>query len=202
MSGTGTILWWRGAGVLVLCFAAAPAQAGERQIRPFVGATFSGATTFSGTGNATEKTHGVIGVSGVWLGEVVGVEGDLTHAPGFFQAGDRGLVLDSRVTTLMGNVLVAAPARKTQYGLRPYVAGGVGLMWVHIASAFGVFQVAETFAAIDVGGGVHGFITNRVGVGWDVRRFSSISKTEEPGISFGRKDVSFWRASMAVVIRY
>jgi len=177
-------------------------MAGERQIRPFVGATFSGATTFSGTGNATEKTHAVVGVSGVWLGEVVGIEGDLTHAPGFFQAGDRGLVLDSRVTTLMGNVVVAAPARKTQYGLRPYLVGGAGLLWIHINSAFGVFPVAETMAAIDVGGGVHGYLTKRVGIGWDVRRISSISKAEEHGISIGRKDVSFWRASMALVIRY
>jgi len=202
LSGTCTTLWWRGAGVLVLCVAAAPATAGERQIRPFVGATFSGATTFSGTGNATEKTHGVVGVSGVWIGEVVGIEGDVTHAPGFFQAGDRGLVLDSRLTTLIGNVVVAAPSSKTQYGLRPYFVSGAGLMWIHINSAFGVFPVAETFAAIDVGGGVQGYLTNRIGVGWDVRRISSISKAEEAGISFGRKDVSFWRASMALVIRY
>ena len=196
------ILWRRGAAVLVLCFAAAPATAGEKQIRPFVGVMFDGSTTFVDNDNAVGKSHGLIGVSGIWLGEVVGVEADLAHVPGFFQAGARGLVLDSRLTTLMGNVVVAAPARKTQYGLRPYFVGGAGLLWIHVNSTFGVFPLAETFAAIDVGGGVHGFITNRVGVGWDVRRISSISKAEEGGISFGRKDVSFWRASMALVIRY
>lgn len=197
---------WKLIGCVVLAamLVSAPSQAvaGERQIRPFTGLTFNGATTFSGTGNATEKTHGVIGVSGVWFGEVVGIEADLTHVPGFFEAGDRGLVLDSRVTTLMGNVVLAAPARKTQYGLRPYFVGGAGLMWIHINSTFGVFPVAETMAAIDIGGGVYGYLTNRVGIGWDVRRISSISKAEEAGISFGRKDVSFWRATMALVIRY
>jgi len=65
-----------------------------------------------------------------------------------------------------------------------------------------VFQIAETFAAIDVGGGVYGYLSNRVGIGWDVRRISTISKSEESGISFDRKDMSFWRASMALVIRY
>jgi hypothetical protein len=197
-----SFLWWRGAAVLVLLAAAAPAMAGDRQIRPFVGATFSGGTTFSATGNAPEKPHGVIGVSNVWLGDVLGIEGELAHAPGFFQAGDRGLVLDSRVTTLTGNIIVAAPARKTQYGLRPYFAGGAGLMWIHIASTFGVFQVAETMGAIDVGGGVQGSLTNRIGVGWDVRRFNSISKTGDLGLSFGREQLSFWRASMALAIRY
>jgi hypothetical protein len=202
LTGTRT-LRRRGAAALVLWLAAAPAIGGERQIRPFIAATFSGATTFFGTGNATEKTHAAVGVSGMWLGEIVGIEGDLMHAPGFFQSGDRGLVLDSRVTTLMGNVVVAAPGRKTQYGLRPYFAGGAGLMWIHIASTFGVFQVAETMGAIDVGGGVQGYLTNRVGVGWDVRRFNGISKVGEPGVTTtGREQVSFWRASMALVIRY
>jgi hypothetical protein len=197
-------LWWRGAAVLVLLAAAAPAVAGERHIRPFVGTTFNGGTTFSGTGNASEKPHGLIGVNGVWLGEVVGIEGDLAHAPGFFQAGDRGLVLDSRVTTLTGNFVVALPAKKSQYGLRPYLVGGAGLMWIHINSTFGVFQVAETMGAIDVGGGVQGSLTNRIGVGWDVRRFNAISKTGDPGVSIEgtREQLSFWRASMALAIRY
>ena len=75
-------------------------------------------------------------------------------------------------------------------------------MWIHIASTFGVFQVAETMGAIDIGGGVQGSLTNRIGVGWDVRRFNSISKTGDLGLSFGREQLSFWRASMALAIRY
>jgi hypothetical protein len=57
--------------------------------------------------------------------------------------------------------------------------------------------------AVDVGGGVQGFLTNRIGVGWDVRRFNGISKASEPGATTtGRTQLSFWRASMALVIRY
>ena len=187
----------------VLLSAASQAVAGERQIRPFVGTTFEGSTTFIDSENAVGKAHGLIGVSAVWLREIFGVEVEVAHVNGFFQAGDRRLVLDSRVTTLMGNVVVAAPARKTQYGLRPYLSGGAGLMWTHIGYAFGVFQVAETMGALDLGGGAQGYLTNRIGVGWDVRRFNSLSKTGEPGATTtGKEQLSFWRASMALVIRY
>jgi len=201
LNGTWTITWRVGLAIVVLS-TSSRAVAGERQIRPFVGVTFGGSTTIVPVASSVPKPHGVIGASAVWLGEFVGVDVDFAHVPGFFQSGERGLVLDSRVTTLMGNVVVAAPARKTQYGLRPYFVGGAGLMWIHIDSTFGVFQIAETFAAIDVGGGVYGYLSNRVGIGWDVRRISTISKPEESGISFERKDMSFWRASMALVIRY
>jgi hypothetical protein len=199
---TWTITW---CVVLPTALLTTPSRAiaGERQIRPFVGTTFEGATTFIDSENAVGKAHALVGVNAVWLREIFGVEVDLAHANRFFQAGDRRLVLDSRVTTLMGNVVVAAPARKTQYGLRPYLAGGAGIMWVHIGYAFGVFQAAETMGAVDVGGGVQGFLTNRIGVGWDVRRLNGISKTSEPGITTsGRVQLSFWRASMALVIRY
>lgn len=202
MNDKWTITWRVGLAIVVLS-ASSRAMAGERQIRPFVGVTFGGSTTIVPVASSVPKPHGVIGASAVWLGEFVGVDVDFAHVPGFFQSGERGLVLDSRVTTLMGNVVVAAPAQKTQYGLRPYLAGGAGLMWIHIASTFGVFQVAETMGAVDVGGGVQGYLTNRIGVGWDVRRFNGISKASEPGATTtGRTQLSFWRASMALVIRY
>jgi hypothetical protein len=75
-------------------------------------------------------------------------------------------------------------------------------MRVRIDHAFGVLPVAKTAPAIDVGGGVLGFITNRIGVCWEVRRFTSLSRTTEQGLSIGGERLSFWRASMALVIRY
>ncbi len=91
----------------VLLSAPLQAVAGERQIRPFVGVTFGGSTTIVPVASSVPKPHGVIGASAVWLGEFVGVDVDFAHVPGFFQSGERALVLDSRVTTLMGNVVVA-----------------------------------------------------------------------------------------------
>ena len=76
------------------------------------------------------KPHLALGVSLVTLGEVFGVDIDLADAPGFFESGDRHLVLGGRVTTVTGNVVIAAPRRLTEYSLRPYFVGGAGLMRV------------------------------------------------------------------------
>lgn len=201
MSGTSSLSW---RSVLALVVLAVPSRAiaGERQIRPFVGVTFGGGTTFVDSEKASGRPNAAIGVNAAWLGEIVGIDVDLAHAPGFFQAGDLHLVLASSVTTLMGNIVVAAPARKTEYGLRPYFAGGAGLMRVRIDHAFGVLPVAKTTPAIDLGGGAIGFLTKRIGVCWDVRRFTSVTRTQESGVSFGGEQLSFWRASMALTMRY
>lgn len=202
MRGTGS-LSWRGVLALVLLAAPSSAIAGERQIRPFVGVTFGGGTTFVDSEKASGRPNAIIGVNAAWLGEIVGIDLDLAHAPGFFQAGDLHLVLSSSVTTLTGNIVVAAPGRVTGYGLRPYFVGGAGLMRVRIDHAFGVLPVAKTTPAIDVGGGAIGFLTNRIGVCWDVRRFTSLTRTtQESGVSFGGEQLSFWRASMALTMRY
>jgi len=187
----------------VVLLSPARAIAADKQIRPFVGATFGGGTTFVDLENAAGKPNLVIGVTAVMLGEVVGLDLDLAHAPGFFQSGDRHLVLASGVTTLTGNVVLAAPGRKTEYALRPYFVAGVGLMHVHIDDYFGVLRVAKTMPAIDLGGGALGFITNQIGVCWDVRHFTSLKgTTQEQGLSLGGEQLSFWRASMALAIRY
>ncbi len=177
--------------------------AADRQIRPFIGATFGGGTTFVDPENAVGKANPAIGVSAVFLGEVFGTEVDIADAPGFFESGDKHLVIGSRVTTISGNVVVAAPHRLTEYSLRPYFVGGAGLMRVRTSTAFSVFDVSSVIPQLDVGVGAVGFLTNRIGVCWDVRRFQSVgSNTGDVGLSFGDEHLSFWRATMAVAIRY
>jgi hypothetical protein len=56
-------------------------------------------------------------------------------------------------------------------------------------------------AAIDVGGGVTGFVSERIGVTWDLRHFGSVGGKLE-GVSIGTEQLSFWRANMALVIRF
>ena len=66
-----------------------------------------------------------------------------------------------------------------------------------------LLKVADTLPAVDLGGGATGFLSDRVGLSWDVRRFRSIGgRSEGRGVSFGRQRLSFWRATMAVAIRY
>jgi len=187
------------AGILL---ASARTQAEDRQIRAFVGATFAGATTFVDPEDAAGGAHLAIGASAVFLGEIFGAEVEVTDAPGFFE-GDRHLVVLSRVTTISGNVIVAAPHSRTEYSLRPYLVAGAGLMRVRTTTSLDVFDVASVIPAIDFGAGALGFFTNRVGVAWDLRRFQSVgSNVGNAGLSFGEEHLSFWRATMAVVIRY
>ena len=101
-------------------------------MRPFIGFTFGGATTFVDPEKAIGTQNAVIGVSGGWLGEIFGLEADFGRAPGFFQTDEtRDVrweldVLTSAVTTLTGNVVIALPARMAGYGLRPYFSAVPG----------------------------------------------------------------------------
>ena len=119
------------------------------------------ATTFVDPEKPIGKPNLAIGVSAVFLGEMFGAEIDVADVPGFFESGDKNLVLDSRVTTFSGNVVVAAPHRLTEYSLRPYIVGGGGLMRVRTTTSFSVFDVSTVIPTFDVGVGVVGFVTNR-----------------------------------------
>lgn len=185
-----------------LLLLSSPAWA-ERQIKPFLGVTFGGSTTFIDLEHAAGSPNVAFGCSGVLLGEAIGIEADFGRAPGFFQTGDEHLIVRSAVTTLTGNIIVLLPRHLAEYTLRPYFVGGAGLMRVHFDDLVGVLRVASNLPATDVGGGVTGFLTNRIGLSWDVRYFRSLGvKDEGGGVSFGGKQLSFWRANMALAIRY
>jgi hypothetical protein len=190
-------------GLLML---ARPAAAADKQIRPLIGLTFGGSTTFVDLGDAIGNRHGLIGVQAAFLGEIVGVEVDLARAPGFFETavglGGSPLVLHSSVTTLTGSVVIAAPRKLTEYTLRPYFVAGAGGMRVSEEHPFGVLPVKDTVGIYNVGGGVVGFLTKRVGVAWEVRRFSTVKGAPPPAPVTTGGRLAFWRASMALVIRY
>jgi len=188
----------------MMALPAAPAHAADLQFRPFVGFSFAGDTTFvPNLSEAAGKVHATIGANMAVLGEVFGVEFDVAHTPGFFQTGDAAdLILTSSVTTATGNIVVGVPRRFTEYVLRPYVVAGGGVMRIHAEDYFQVVEVAQVKPAIDFGVGAIGFITRRVGVAWELRRFQTIGGDELAGLSFGAEKVSFWRATMAVAIRY
>jgi hypothetical protein len=185
-----------------------PASAADKQIRPFVALAFAGSTTFVdlATPTAADKRHGMIGVQGAALGNILGIEVDAATASGFFETkpgfGNPALVLHSRLTTVTGSVVVAAPRKLTEYTLRPYFIAGAGAMRVTQVHPFGVLPVSDTVAVYNLGGGAIGFLTARVGVGWDVRRFSTVKGAPPPAPVTTGGRLAFWRASMALVIRY
>jgi hypothetical protein len=176
----------------------------EWQIKPFFGVVFGGQTTLVDLDNASGQPHVVFGVTGMWLGEVIGFDVDLGYAGGFFQSGNQALVASSSATTLTGNVVIALPRRMTQYTLRPYFVVGAGFMHASIDQALGGagLNVSSTLPATDVGGGVTGFLSKRIGLNWDVRYFQSVGRGDNVGLSIGPEQLSFWRANMAIAIRY
>ena len=189
-----------GALTLGLVLMSSPARAADKQIRPMLGFTFGGSTTLLDLEKAADEKHVVAGVSGVWLGDIFGLDVDLAHVPRFFESNNR-LVLSSSVTTVTGNIVLALPRRLTEYSLRPYVVGGAGVMHASSTDAFGVLQVGASLAAFDFGAGATGFVTKRIGLCWEVRRFQGVRR-EDRVVDFGPKELSFWRASMGLAIRY
>jgi hypothetical protein len=180
---------------------AVPARArAEWQFKPFLGATFGASTTFYDLDQTVGNPHVTFGATGLLLGEFLGVEGDFAYVPGFFTGGV--LVSSSGVTTLTGNVVVAVPRHTAGYSLRPYFVGGAGLMHATSSLFENTEGLSATLPAMDLGGGATGFLSTRVGLNWDVRYFRSIGTGQIRGQSLGPEQLSFWRATMAVVIRY
>ena len=129
----------------------------EWQVKPFLGTSFGGTTTFVDVGDAAGDPTIFVGGNTVLLGEVFGLDADFGYGPGFFESEESHLVVSSSVTTLTGSLVVALPRRLAEAGLRPYFVVGGGLMHVRITHVFDVLQVANTLPAVNVGGGVTGF---------------------------------------------
>jgi hypothetical protein len=188
------------AAAILLCPARASA---ERQLKPFFGGVFAGQTTFVDLDHAAGKGHLALGGSGVVLGEVLGFEADLSRIPSFFRSDDLHLVATGSVTTLTGNIMLAMPRRITEYSLRPYLVGGGGIMLARIQDSLDILGVSSTLGTIDIGGGATGFLTDRFGFDWQLRYFRSIGGADhQRAVSFGAEQLSFWRATMALAIRY
>jgi hypothetical protein len=203
-------LWRRGLVAALLVALPAPARADWHwDFMPHIGISFGGDTNLV-LASDPQRSEGRKKV--VWGGSVgfvgpgiFGLEADFAFAPGYFQddSATSQLVQSSRVTTLTGNVLVMTPLRWTGYSLRPYAVGGFGLIKASLQDRDDFFTFTRNMRGFDVGGGVVGFLTDRTGVRWDLRYFRTASGEDlEHPITFGGAPrLSFWRASMAVVIR-
>jgi hypothetical protein len=193
---SGARVWVLAAAILWLTANNASA---EVQLKPFFGVKYGGTTTLALVGQVSGNAKVCIGANALWLGEVLGIEADVAHVPGFFD--EAGLIATSGVTTYTGNVVIAMPRRMTRYTLRPYFVAGTGLMRAHFETPLQALVVDSHFAVIDIGGGATGFFTERVGVNWDIRHFGSVGG-QNRGLSIGAEQLSFWRATAAVVIRF
>ena len=110
---------WRLAAAAIIYICAPQPASAEWQLKPFVAGTYGGNSTFTLVRQSDNYGHVGLGVSGMWLGEIFGLEGDWGHTPKFFNGPEATLVTDSGVTTVTGNVVVAMPKTLAQYTLRP-----------------------------------------------------------------------------------
>ena len=172
-------------------------------VTPFLGYSFAGESTLlifeEGAGRKL-----ALGASVALLSDgIFGLEVDVGHQPRFFEGSNPfGLVLTSRVTTLSGNVIVAAPLAVTHDSLRPYLVGGLGLMEARSKHAAGLFPVDKDLLGLSIGAGAIGFLTERTGLRFDFRHVKAISGENGPFARPGVSRLSFWRATTGVTIRY
>ena len=183
----------------------------EWQLTPFLGLTFKGDTTLLDQEQAAGTTHWNFGGSVALMGSgPIGVEGLLVYTPGFFEQDNPPVVdgvappdvIDSRSLAIMGNIVLTTPRNWNEYGLRPFVSGGIGLLRASATDALELFPVSASLIGYNVGGGAVGFLTDRVGLRFDLRYFSNLKPVDDPEIAIGRVQLSYWTGSVGVVLKY
>ena len=173
-----------------------------------VGLTMLGSTTIFDPELATDKRHWNLGGSVSLLSpSFFGAEVITTWTPGFFQGqddegGDLDLIASGRAISVMANVVLTTPRRWTEYSLRPFVSGGLGLMHVKkVEKPEGLFPVNLNLGGFNIGGGAVGFLSNRTGLRFDIRYHSTLRETDQGPIAFGPVRLRYLTASLGIVFR-
>jgi hypothetical protein len=196
-----------------VCVLAAPSPAAaEWHITPMIGVTFAGGTTFVDLQDAVKNRHTDFGGAVALLGAgIIGAEAIVVITPGFFEASRTPLSTDlpppkiesSRTAAVMGNVVLTTPRRWTEYGLRPFVSGGFGLLHVSQTPAAGErgLGVHARVGGFNLGGGAIGFLTPKTGVRFDLRYYRSLRQTDQGEMAFGLASLHYMTASVGLVFR-
>ena len=204
------------AGCIVglLLVTASPARA-EWQFTPFLGYTFNGSTSLIDFGlvnnqTANDEPHIDFGGSVALLGEgPIGLEAYFVHTPNFFESKQFNIVLPrtlgSRTYAMMSNVVLTIPRSWNRYGLRPMLTGGVGLIHAAAEDQLDLFSYSLNLVGVNVGGGAVGFVSDRVGLRFDVRYFQNIAGVSEeklPALTLGEPlRLRYWTATLGVVFK-
>lgn len=209
--------------VLVAVFLSAVARpaAADWLFTPYLGVVFGGAANTFDVEEFDDQFESrfTFGGSLSWMGGgIFGFEVDYSLAPNFFQLKGAEedielLDLDSSIQTFMGNLIVGVPVGGTTGGgIRPYLAGGVGLMRANIESPADLFDNLSTNeTGFNVGGGLHVFFSDNVGLRGDIRYFRALEQGDDDDPDedddfidedFGLEDFDYWRATIGVTFRF
>ena len=192
-------------GLLSLALVPSTASAQNWFFTPFIGANFGGQVSddFGDTEDELERRVD-FGATLGWSPGVVGFEVDFGYSPNFFQdtrGGGDFEVGDSNLTTLMANLLVGGGPGE---GLRPYGSAGLGLIRANITSGTALFDDLSTNdLGVNLGGGVHGQVSDNVGIRGDIRYFRAFQNSEpDNDFDFNLGDFDFWRGTVGVTFRW
>ena len=188
---------------VILLGSARTAQA-EWHFTPLAGFTGFGNTSLVDPEAATGKRHGHLGGSVALLGSgIFGAEVLSIWTPGFFEVDEIDLLDSSRTITAMANVVVTTPRRWTEYGLRPFVSGGFGLLHAHASSeTANIFPIDLNTVGMNIGGGAVGFLSERTGLRFDVRYHSTLNRmNDEDTPSIGPVHLRYVTFSVGLVFR-
>jgi hypothetical protein len=196
----------RASAVIFVALALPASASADWLVTPFVGTTLGGSSNLLTLDPSSGNKKFTFGASFGWLSDgVLGVEASASHTPHFFESGSGSLVVTSGVSTLTGDVVAAVPQSITGYSLRPYLVAGVGLLH---ANSRDVIQFPDTtfdsnLLALNLGGGAIGMLSNRTGLRFEIRQYRNLSADTSATTTSGRSTrISFWRASIGVVLRY
>ncbi len=191
----------------ILVSAATPSKAAADWLfTPFLGSTFGGSANIGVDGEAFKDEFERklnYGASLAWMGNGgVGFEVDLGYSPNFFGVSDTSsrinLVGDGNVTTLMGNLVLAAPSGS----LRPYASAGVGLIKAKVDDTQQFFgKVSTSDLGLDAGAGLV-FLAGNIGIRGDLRYFRSLQNNDPDGVDLALGDFRFWRGTVGVTFKF
>ena len=87
--------------------------------------------------------------------------------------------------------------------LRPYALAGMGLIRSHVElTTAGTFATPDSNFGWDAGGGLIGFVSERLGARGDLRYFRSAQDTAVVGFTLPNSKLDFWRASAGIVLKF
>lgn len=197
----------RALAICALLALALPGRAAaEWHFSPSIGFTFAKEANFFFETEAMERRNRNFGMTVSRLGAgIFGVEGTVTWTPTFFegQSVEADQEGSNRALTMMGNVVLTTPRLWTEYSLRPFVSAGVGLMHLRATDEL-IFPLSADFTGFNIGVGAIGFLSDRTGVRFETRYYSTLGRKEvDPLITNdgGPFHLRYMTASIAFVIR-
>jgi len=136
------------------------------------------------------------GVSVGAVGNLYGLEEEMAYAPNIF--GDAPGFSSTMFTLMINGLLIPRVGL-----LRPYAFAGMGLIRTHVElTSTGEFATPDSNFGWDAGGGLIGFVSERLGARGDLRYFRSAQDTAVAGFTLPNSKLDFWRASVGIVLKF